>query len=103
MADIEIKMKNYFVYILTNYNNNVMYIGVTGNLEKRIYEHKNKIIAGFTQKYNVDKLVYYETYSRIEDAIAQEKRLKGWKRERKNKLVETINNEWVDLSSDWYK
>jgi len=80
-----------------------MYIGVTGNLEKRIYEHKNKIIAGFTQKYNVDKLVYYETYSRIEDAIAQEKRLKGWKRERKNKLVETINNEWVDLSSDWYK
>ena len=78
-----------------------MYIGVTNDLERRIYEHKNKIIEGFTKKYNVNKLVYYEQTTDVEAAIEREKQLKGWKRERKNNLVETINPEWRDLSEDF--
>ena len=78
-----------------------MYIGVTNDLERRIYEHKNKIIEGFTKKYNVNKLVYYEQTTDVEAAIEREKQLKGWKREKKNNLVETINPEWRDLSEDF--
>ena len=95
------KMNCYYVYILTNWNNRVMYIGVTNDLERRIYEHKNKIIEGFTKKYNVNKLVYYEQTTDVEAAIEREKQLKGWKREKKNNLVETINPEWRDLSEDF--
>ncbi len=73
-------MKQYYVYFTTNKNNNVIYIGVTGDLIKRIYQHKNKIFEGFTKKYNVDKLVYYEIYNNIEDAIRREKQLKNWHR-----------------------
>ena len=94
-------MNDYYVYILTNWNNKVMYIGVTNDLEKRVYEHKNKVVDGFTKKYNVNKLVYYEQTSNIESAIEREKQLKGWKREKKNNLVETINPEWRDLSEDF--
>ena len=90
-------MHNYFVYILTNKNNTVMYIGVTNNLERRIYEHKNKMIQGFTSKYNVNKLVYYEIFGDVEYAICREKELKGWKREKKNKLVEDKNPEWNEI------
>ena len=73
-------MGSYYVYILTNWNNHVMYIGVTNNLQRRIYEHKEKLIDGFTSKYNVNKLVYYEETTDIKSAIAREKQLKGWRR-----------------------
>ena len=94
-------MKSYYVYIITNWNNRVMYIGVTNDLERRIYEHKNKLIDGFTKKYNVNKLVYFETTEDIETAILREKELKGWIRRKKDALVETKNPEWKDLSNDW--
>ena len=78
-----------------------MYIGVTNNLQRRIYEHKEKLIDGFTSKYNVNKLVYYEETTDIKSAIAREKQLKGWIRKRKNELVAAVNPEWRDLSLDW--
>ena len=86
----EIMMK-YFVYILVNRDNSVMYVGITGDLNRRIKEHKNEQIDGFTKKYHVHKLVYYEEYSEVNQAIAREKQIKGWKREKKNQLVQTKN------------
>ena len=94
-------MNQYYVYILTNWNNRVMYVGVTNNLERRIYEHKNKVLDGFTKKYKVDKLVYFEQTSDIRAAIEREKQIKGWLREKKNALVEIVNPEWKDLSLEW--
>ena len=94
-------MKTYYVYILTNKNNKVMYIGCTSDLQRRLYEHKNKLVEGFTKKYNVDKLVYYECTNDALAAVTRERYLKGWKRERKNQLVESMNPEWKDLSEDW--
>jgi len=93
----------YYVYILTNWNYKVMYIGVTNNLERRVYEHKNKLIDGFTKKYNVSRLVYYEQTTDVHTAIEREKQIKGWRRQRKNDLVETINPKWDDLSNGWYE
>ncbi len=94
-------MGNYYVYILTNWNNHVMYVGVTNNLQRRIYEHKEKLIDGFTSKYNVNKLVYYEETADIKSAISREKELKGWRRSKKDALVATMNQNWEDLSKDW--
>ena len=94
-------MKNYYVYILTNWNNKVMYVGVTSDLQRRLYEHKNKLADGFTSKYNVHKLVYFEQTTDVKAAIGREKQLKGWLRQRKNELVETTNPDWKDLSEDW--
>lgn len=91
-------MKNYFVYILTN-NSKTLYVGVTNNLERRLYEHKNKLINGFTKKYNLDKLVYYEVSNDINSAIAREKQLKGWHKEWKINLIEESNPYWKDLGS----
>lgn len=91
----------YYVYILTNWNNKVMYVGVTNNLERRLYEHKNNLADGFTKKYNIHKLVYFEDTSDIKVAIEREKQIKGWTRAKKNVLVESDNPEWHDLSSDW--
>jgi len=95
-------MKNhhYYIYLLTNWNNKVIYVGMTNNLIRRIYEHKNKLIDGFTKKYNINKLVYYEETSDVHIAIAREKEIKRWRREKKNKLVESINAEWKDLSNE---
>ena len=90
----------YYVYMLTNWNNKVLYIGVTGNLSKRIEQHKSKTVDGFTKKYNVNKLVYYEVFREVKDAIKCEKVLKGWSREKKNRLVSSKNPEWMDLSLD---
>ena len=90
----------YYVYILTNWDNKVMYIGVTNNLERRLYEHKNKVIKGFTEKYNVHKLVYFETTNDIMSAIEREKQLKGWNRDKKNRLINQSNPTWCDLSKD---
>lgn len=92
--------KIYAVYILTNYTNKIFYIGVTGNLQKRICEHKNKCIDGFTKKYNVDKLVYYELIEDIYSALNREKQLKRWHREWKINLIKEYNPEFNDLSCD---
>lgn len=90
--------KNYYVYLLTNWNNKVIYTGVTNDLNRRIYEHKNKLIEGFSQKYNLTKLVYFEETQDIKAAIAREKEIKKWRREKKNMLVNKINPNWQDLS-----
>lgn len=94
-------MRSYYVYILTNWNDEVMYIGMTNNLERRIQEHKQKRVAGFTARYNVNKLVYYEETNDVHVAIAREKEIKKWRREKKNNLVMTKNPEWQDLSEGW--
>ena len=94
-------MNKYYVYILANKTNSVLYIGVTNNLERRIYEHKNKLLPGFTEKYNVAKLVWYEECSDVKAAIQREKNLKKWKRSWKNTLIEKENPDYKDLSSDW--
>ena len=91
----------YYVYLLTNWNNKVMYVGVTNNLERRLYEHKNKLVKGFTGKYNVNKLVYFEETQDVTAAIAREKEIKKWRREKKNQLVNRMNLNWKDLSSGW--
>ena len=93
-------MKDYYVYIMTNKICSVLYIGVTGNLVRRVYEHKNKLIEGFTKKYSINKLVYFETPENIKDAIRREKQLKGWRRDRKNNLIEQKNPLWKDLYED---
>jgi len=80
----------YYVYLLTNWNNKVMYLWVTNNLERRLYEHKNKLVKGFTEKYNVNKLVYFEETQDVTAAIAREKEIKKWRREKKNQLVAMI-------------
>ena len=86
-----------YVYFVANTHNNVLYVGVTSNLIRRIYEHKNKFVKGFTQKYNVDRLVYYEQCHSIVAAIEREKQIKGWSRKKKNDLVNGFNPEWSDL------
>ena len=90
-------MKQYFVYILASKRNGTLYLGITSNLIKRVYEHKNNLIEGFTKKYNVHTLVYYETYNDIYDAIAREKSIKKWKRRWKIELIEKSNPKWEDL------
>ena len=93
--------KTYAVYILTNYLETSLYIGVTSNLQKRVWEHKNKVVKGFTEKYNVNKLVYYELTDSIETAINREKQLKRWHRQWKINLIKEMNLEFKDLSLDW--
>ncbi len=89
---------NYYVYILSNSQNNVIYVGVTNDLIRRMYEHKNHMDKGsFTARYNVDKLVYFESTSDVDAAIAREKQIKGWNRNRKNKLVQMKNPNWEDI------
>ena len=86
-----------YTYILFNKRNGTLYIGVTSNLVKRVYEHKNKLVDGFTKKYNIDKLGYYEIFDDIEEAIIREKKLKGASRKKKLELIEINNPEWLDL------
>ncbi|MGB6296903.1 MAG: GIY-YIG nuclease family protein [Rivularia sp. (in: cyanobacteria)] len=89
--------QQYYIYIITNYYNTVLYTGVTNDLIRRIYEHKEKIIAGFTKKYNVNKLVYYEIFTDINSAIAREKQIKAGSRQKKIDLVNSMNPQWCDL------
>ena len=91
---------NAYIYFMANHYNNVLYFGVTNDIIRRVAEHKAKINKGFTYKYNCDKLVYYETFNLMTDAIAREKQLKNWKREWKNELVIGFNPEWKDLSKE---
>ena len=88
----------YYVYILTNKSNKVMYVGVTNDLQRRLYEHKMELVEGFTKRYHVHKLVYYEEYIDVNDAIRREKQIKGFSRSKKNELVATMNPLWRDFS-----
>jgi putative endonuclease len=91
------KEKHYYVYILTNKSNKVLYTGVTGNLKKRTYEHKHKVVDGFTKRYNVNKLVYYEVFDDPYNAISREKQIKVWLRKKKIDLINSFNPTWEDL------
>ena len=91
----------YFVFILANWDNSVLYIGVTSNLPRRLYEHRNGLVDGFTRKYNVHKLVYCENTNDVYSAISREKQLKKWSRSKKNDLIAKMNPEWKDLSKVW--
>ena len=92
------RILDYYIYILTNTHHNVLYTGVTNDLERRCYEHKQKKIKGFTQKYNVDKLIYFERFDSIDLAIDREKQIKGFSREKKLALINKVNKEWKELS-----
>lgn len=89
--------KQSFVYIMTNYTNTTVYVGVTNNLRRRVYEHKNKTIEGSTKRYNLTKLVYYEVFDDVTMAIAREKQLKAGSRQKKNDLISEFNGKWEDL------
>jgi putative endonuclease len=94
-------MGQYYVYIMTN-RSGTLYTGVTNNLERRVYEHKWALNDGFTKKYNITTLVYFETTDDVRSAIEREKQIKGWLRSRKIALVESVNPEWIDLADGWY-
>jgi len=94
-------VKTYYIYITTN-KSGTLYVGLTSNIPKRLYEHKTKAISGFTSKYNIDRLIYYETYSDANSAIAREKQIKHWRREKKLNLIKSQNPNLEDLSSDWF-
>jgi putative endonuclease len=92
-------MNSYYIYMMSNLNNNVLYIGVTNDLIRRVYEHKNNLIDGFTKTYNCHKLVWFQQTDDITTAIAMEKRMKKWKREFKENLIREMNPDWIDLYS----
>lgn len=94
---------NAYVYILASQRNGTLYIGVTNNIIRRIFEHKNGLIEGFSKKYKINRLVYYETYNEIQTAIVREKELKGWLRKRKIELIEQQNPNWIDLYEELVK
>lgn len=95
-------MRQYYVYIMTNHSR-TLYTGVTNDLQRRVLEHKRKQIPGFTQKYNITQLVYYEETPDVKTAIAREKQIKGWLRSKKIALIESLNSGWRDLSDEWDK
>ena len=92
--------KYFYVYILTNKYNRVLYTGITNDLRRRIYEHKNKLLNGFTKKYNTDKLVYFEYFTNVHFALRREKEIKGWIRNKKIELINSFNSDWKDLSEN---
>jgi len=94
-------MREYYVYIMIN-KSGTLYTGVTNDLLRRVYEHKHKLIPGFTSKYNITRLVYYEATTDIRAAIAREKQIKGWLRSKKIALIEAVNPTWKDLSAEWF-
>ncbi len=96
-----LQMKEYFVYILSNKSGN-LYTGVTNDLERRVYQHKNKLIEGFTKRYNINMLVFFESTNDVTIAIAREKQIKGMLRSKKIELIKTMNPELKDLSEDWF-
>ena len=94
-------MLNYYVYIMASHRG-TLYTGVTNDLERRVYEHQNKLTGGFTAKYNVSKLVYYESSNDVRSAIEREKQIKAWRRSKRVDLIESSNPYWTDLASDWF-
>jgi len=97
---ISMEEKQYYVYIMTNKTNRVLYTGITNDLKRRVYEHKAKLIEGFTKKYNVNRLIYYEASREVEGAISREKQIKGGSRLKKIRLVETMKPKWKDLHDE---
>ena len=95
-------MSNFYFYILTNKKEGTLYTGLTNELERRILEHKNKVVRGFTSKYNLDNLVYFEEHETYNEAFKRERSIKRWLRKWKLELIEKKNPEWMDLSKDWY-
>ena len=95
-------MRQYWVYIMTN-TSRTLYAGVTNDLERRLYEHKHRLVPGFTSKYHITMLAYYEEFSDIREAIAREKQIKGWTRAKKITLIEGMNPAWTDLSLGWQR
>jgi putative endonuclease len=93
----------YFVYIIANRKHGVLYTGITNDLKRRLYEHRNKLIPGFSRKYNLSILLYYEETNDINSAIQREKQIKGWLRSKKIALIESKNPKWEDLSKDWFE
>ena len=93
--------RQYYVYILTN-RSGTLYTGVTGDLERRMYEHKGKLVEGFTKRYNIDMLVYYEVTDDINGALSREKQIKAWRRSKRVALIESTNPQWRDLSDGWF-
>jgi putative endonuclease len=93
--------RQYYVYIMTN-RSGTLYTGVTNNIKQRVHQHKNKLIEGFTRKYNINRLLHVETFSDVYSAIAREKTIKGWLRKKKIELIDGANPDWKDLSEDWY-
>ncbi|HEX7191669.1 MAG TPA: GIY-YIG nuclease family protein [Thermoanaerobaculia bacterium] len=103
IADMqESEVPQYFIYIVTNKNKTVLYTGVTNSPVRRIWQHKNKAFPGFTKKYNCDRLIFFEVYERIEQAIVREKQIKGWTRAKKNALIFPTNPRWEDLAASWF-
>ncbi len=94
-------MKQFYVYIMTN-KSRTLYTGVTNDLKRRVYEHKRKTVAGFTSKYNINRLVYFQSCPNVRSAIEREKQIKGWLRVKKIALIESMNPVWNDLSADWF-
>jgi putative endonuclease len=94
--------KQYFTYIMTNQHNSVLYTGITHDLAGRVWQHKEGKIEGFTKRYNIDKLVYYESYADVNEAILREKQIKGWLRSKKVSLIEEDNESWEDLGRGWF-
>jgi len=92
--------RQFYIYIMTNKNNTVLYTGITNDLKRRAYEHKEKLVEGFTKKYNIAKLVYYEVFRDVESAILREKQIKGGSRAKKIELIRSMNIEWRDLYND---
>ena len=90
-------MKHYYVYIMTNSHNTVLYTGITSDLKRRVYEHREKLLPGFTKKYNISKLVFYEIFQDPENAILREKQIKAGSRQKKIDLINSVNEEWLDL------
>ncbi len=93
-------LKQYYVYIMAS-RSRVLYVGMTNDLQRRVEQHKQKLIEGFTQRYNVTRLVYYEVTNDVHAAIAREKQIKGWRRSKKTELIESVNPTWSDLSEEW--
>jgi putative endonuclease len=101
MGNTATTMKEYYVYIMTNIAR-TLYVGVTNNLERRVYEHKEKLIEGFTSRYGLNELIYYASTNDVREAIAREKQIKGWTRAKKVALIEEMNPNWEDLAEGWY-
>ena len=95
------RVRTYYVYIMTN-KSGTLYTGVTNNLLRRVYEHKRKLVPGFTKKYKITRLAYFEVFRDVRMAIAREKRIKGWLRAKKIALIESLNPGWKDLSAQWF-
>ena len=102
MATKQSGSRVYYVYILTNRSHAPLYVGVTNDLVRRVYEHRNRLAKSYASKYNITMLMYYETTNNVESAIAREKQLKGWLKKRKIALIESVNPNWKDLAMEWF-